>query len=200
MKRIFFNDKFDFTNDVIHGNKTQVRMIIPQNILKKYDDYCSFCDTANSYGTPAKKPILEDFSSFKVGEVVAVAQSYFDIYMSIPEQSRDHNLKILSHQKGWLEKRCIKSEYMPHQIRITNVRAEHLQDISDEDCLAEGIFKKPFPFSNSKEVYVIFQGEGKFTYYDSPRIAYSKIIDKIVKKGTWKNNPLVYAYNFELIK
>ena len=28
---------------------------------------------------------------------------------------------------------------MPHRIRITDIRAERLQEISDEDLLAEGI-------------------------------------------------------------
>ena len=45
-------------------------------------------------------------------------------------------------QKGWNNKMFVASNLMPHQICITKVRIEKLQDISDEDCLAEGIIKK----------------------------------------------------------
>lgn len=33
----------------------------------------------------------------------------------------------------------VKAEYMPHQIRITGIHCERLQDISDTECLEEGV-------------------------------------------------------------
>lgn len=36
---------------------------------------------------------------------------------------------------GWDNKMFVRAEHMPHRIRITDIRVERLQDISDEDCL-----------------------------------------------------------------
>lgn len=48
---------------------------------------------------------------------------------------------------------------MPHQIRITGIRCERLQDISDEDCMKEGVvdvtyFKRKSPHSASNNITV----------------------------------------------
>lgn len=43
---------------------------------------------------------------------------------------------------SWNNKRFVKGDLMPHQIRIIDVRIERPQDITDESCLKEGIIKK----------------------------------------------------------
>ena len=35
----------------------------------------------------------------------------------------------------------VKSYACKHHIKITNVKVERLQDISDEDCLKEGVYR-----------------------------------------------------------
>lgn len=66
---------------------------------------------------------------YKVGEIVAVAQSYADIGIE----------PFAFCEAAWRNKMFVKAELMPYQIKITNVRIQRLQDISDEDCLREGI-------------------------------------------------------------
>lgn len=93
----------------------------------------------------------------------------------------------------------VKPELMPHQIRITDVRVERLQDISDEDCLKEGIA----PMIVGCEYYVfsfIDKEKGRFLDYKTPREAYAALIDKVSGKGTWESNPYVFVYDFELVK
>ncbi len=97
----------------------------------------------------------------------------------------------------------VRADLMPHRIRITNVRIERLQDISDEDCIKEGVgisstdnrIGTPFgiPFN-------YFVGEDKKgCRYSTPREAYVALIDKISGKGTWESNPYVFVYDFELV-
>ena len=97
----------------------------------------------------------------------------------------------------------VKADLMPNRIRITDIRAERLQKISDEDCIAEGIREQYF-YSGEEEPE--FEG---YSYYAknvlkplfcTPREAYAALIDKISGKGTWTSNPYVFVYEFELIK
>lgn len=197
MQKIMFNDMCYLTHDVLMRLKKQTRRVIPEKILDKFEmarqTYMNCTSLCDDHINPPK---LEDFSPYKVGDEIAIAQSYFDIYMQIPEHSRDKYLEDVSCKAGWHNKMFVKAEHMPHRIRIIKVRAQHLQDISEEDCLAEGIRKIFF----GTKVRYAFNYEDKLKVFDEPRVAYGKLIDKVGKKGTWDSNPMVYAYDFELIK
>lgn len=197
MQKIMFNDMCYLTHDVLMRLKNQTRRVIPEKILDKFEmarqTYMNCTSLCDDHINPPK---LEDFSPYKVGDEIAIAQSYFDIYMQIPEHSRDKYLEDVSCKAGWHNKMFVKAEHMPHRIRIIKVRAQHLQDISEEDCLAEGIRKIFF----GTKVRYAFNYEDKLKVFDDPRVAYGKLIDKVGKKGTWNSNPMVYAYDFELIK
>lgn len=95
--------------------------------------------------------------------------------------------------KGWTNKMFVKAELMHHHIRITNVRAEMLQDISDEDCLREGIL----PITDMHDITNYYFGESD-EYY-TPREAFAALIDKVGGRGTWESNPFVFVYSFELV-
>lgn len=95
----------------------------------------------------------------------------------------------------------VRADLMPHHIRITNVRVERLQDISDEDCIKEGVCK----WTKDKELYKYDLADGfeMFEWRDKPRTpqeAYAALIDRISGKGTWESNPYVFVYDFELVK
>lgn len=103
---------------------------------------------------------------------------------------------------GWKNKMYVKANLMPHRIRITDIRIERLQEISDEDCIAEGIREQYF-YSGEEEPEL----EG-YSYYAwnvlkplfcTPREAYAALIDQISGKGTWDSNPYVFVYEFEMI-
>lgn len=134
----------------------------------------------------AKKALIE-FSPFKVGEVVAVAQCYEEAISPLDWV----NQLIYKDEAGWKNKMFVRADLMPHQIRITNVRVERLQDISYEDCLREGIRKMTFDTFS-------FDSWKFFTH--NPREAFAALIDKVSGKGSWERNPWVYAYEFELVK
>ena len=145
---------------------------------------------------------LLKYAPFKVGEVVAIAQSYFDIKTSansyrpsIWEGYREWHkyLGNLPIDKGYYNKMFVRAELMPHQIKITNIRVQRLQDISEDDCLAEGIIR------SSIGGYTFIK-KGKSPKLDTPHKAYAELIDKIYGKGTWERNPYVFVYNFKLIK
>lgn len=198
MKKIMFNDQYVLTAAVLNGRKTQTRRII--NAMPK-DPKISYCleeeagyvHLLDCYTVVAK-------SKYKIGEIVAVAQKYRDI----PDYNADlydddlpsyscSGGSSLQYTQGWDNKMFVEADLMPHQIEITKVRVERLQDISDADCLAEGIegYCDGYEYSCGKNRYVAFK---------TPKIAYSSLIDKISGKGTFESNPWVFVYNFKLFK
>lgn len=141
---------------------------------------------------------IESRQRYQVGEVVAVAMSYWDNYFGTPEGER-----LFSHSgtAGMHNKMFVKADEMRHKIRITNAWRENLQDISNEDCLAEGII-----YDEDRQEYFFFEDyEGEFVmetrriYSSTLQGAYALLIDKISGKGTWESNPEVTAYEFELL-
>ena len=130
-------------------------------------------------------------SLYNVGEVVAIAQAYKDIFKDA------YHIGLYGRTAGWTNKMFVKASHMPHHIKITGVSIEHLQNITEEDCSKEGIRiwdhdDNPFPpaydFVNSPK-----------SCYETAREAFAALIDKVSGKGTWDSNPLVWVYSFELI-
>lgn len=181
MKKILFNDKFGLTQAVLEGRKTQTRRII----RGVYSVSCSGID------------MLTHKPAYKLGEVIAIAQSYKDAGIE-DVTDKDGFLYHAFTIAGWNNKMFVRADLMPHQIRITNVRIQRLQDISDEDCLKEGLEWDGV----ASQYYVNYRKEtGSKTFLGkTPREAFAHLIDKVSGKSTWDSNPYVWVYDFELIK
>lgn len=131
MKKIMFNDKYGLTEAVLRRKKTQTRRFVK----KGYKNYRiwqpSLQQEYGIYGYKESAGWEYISPQYKVGEIVAIAQSYNSLLFEINTQ------KELS-TCGFRNKMFVKSELMRHHIQITNIRIEQLQDIIDEDCLKEG--------------------------------------------------------------
>lgn len=107
----------------------------------------------------------------------------------------------ISELPGWNNKMFTYPSMMPNKIRITNVRVERLQDISDEECIKEGIIKKWHAPACRNYYYIPnVVVKRKDDVYDTPRESYAALIDRISGKGTWQSNPFVFVYDFELVE
>ena len=182
-----FNDKYGLTDAVLQGRKTMTRRIVPEKESRRLE---SFFDSDDwSY---AKQTCIDYCARYKIGEVVAIAQAY----KSIPTFDDQRFIYITPKHKGWTNKMFVRPELMPHQIRITDVKIERLQDISDEDCLKEGVRKNQ---NNCSVVYHSKYNDGVY-HYPTAKDAFVALIDAISGKGTWELNPYVFAYSFVLVK
>ena len=221
MKKIMFNDKYGLTQAVLAGRKTMTRRLIPEREIEDYqvrvDDFLSI-----GFGDiPVEVQSFEDAmicrSKYSVGDVVAISQSYKDVNKGgYPVDSRYDAFRtaysvgsVKESDKGWCNKMFVRADIMPHQIRITNVKVERLQDISDEDCLKEGVFNvedggriigHPFGMPFHYTFFGAKNKDGKQLLWTTPREAFEILIDKISGIGTWEANPWVFAYSFELVK
>ena len=212
MKKIMFNDKMCLTQAVIEGRKKQTRRIVPQSLIDKYeewyDDVCCIAMPSGSTIETIKDWLLRKHTRYNGGEVVAVAQSYKDagfrpnkiLYRSIPKID-GYKQEAAASQKGWSNKMFVRAEACKHQIRITDVRIERLQDITDECCLKEGVIKK-WHAPACKNYYYVPGVEVKSVkdVHDTPQEAFAHLINKVSKKDVWKENSYVFVYDFELVK
>ena len=206
MKKINFNDRYGLTQAVIEGRKTMTRRImIPQ------PDFLS-----DNFGWAKRNNGDVILPKYGVYEIVAVAQRYSTIAAGHPDVdtfllqvAKAHKISLGSVHDlaGWNNKMFTKAELMPHQIRITGIKCERLQDISDEDCIKEGIFVNEYVGNGKKCHHYGFDGffdetAGWFArgWYNTPRKAFATLIDKVSGRGTWGLNPWVVVYEFELVK
>lgn len=193
-----FNDRYGLTQAVIDGRKTVTRRVLRGEPLEPTD--C--IESAGLVGDVIQvianggESLITCHPRYKPGETIAVAQSYKEIYHCEGLETIDMVVCGLKHTAGWRNKMFTKTELMPHRIRITRIRVERLQDISDADCLKEGI--RYIPEINKLYFEDIRREEG--FYFDTPREAFAELIDRVSGRGTWARNPYVVAYEFELVK
>lgn len=209
MKKIMFNDKYGLTQAVLDGRKTQTRrMLNPTMFFQRSETYEGWSNedisawkrSCNRRLYEAQGDTLQQMldyalssSRYKVGEVAAVAQKYKDIALDMPAELAAELIK----QPGWKNKMFVKADLMPHHICITNIRVERLQDISEEDCLKEGIWRDDNV--GLEGVTYWYHGLANSSFRTAKE-AYASLIDKISGKGTWESNPWVFVYDFELVK
>lgn len=211
MKKIMFNDKYSLTQAVLDGRKTMTRRIVkcPRtfkgewvagfNIHRRHSDK-KIVGWPCMYDADEREfDMGEIFPKYKVGEVVAIAQSYLDLSLAEVSQWKSNgNKTTINSLAGWTNKLFTKAELMPHHIRITNIKIEKLQGISDKDCLKEGIYKGQCGSADTHFMDAYYY-KGDIQPYCTPREAFAALIDKVSGKGTWESNPYVFVYEFELI-
>lgn len=206
MKKIMFNDKYGLTQAVLDGRKTMTRRIIkcPRtfrgewvagfNVHVRQSDKKVICWPCMYDADEQEFDGGEILPRYKVGEVVAIAQSYKEI----ADEFRAHQCIQLSKLPGWKNKMFVSADLMPHHIRITNVKIERLQAISDDECIKEGVYEDSGDDQFPPSIFYEFEWN-KDDGFDTPREAFAALIDKVSGRGTWDNNSYVFAYEFELI-
>lgn len=191
-----FNENYGLESASIEGWKQRTC-----RIPKLTDEDKEYLDTATFFDWNIRKDnILKHYAKYKVGDVVAIAQSYSfitrnmksDDYVSPRYSAFLSKGPHLQADGGWDNKMYVRADFMPYRIRITDVRLEHLQDITDGDCLKEGI-KMDLDTAGMCAMYY-FIGCKPSEIYTNPRSAFAALINKTCGKNTWKDNPYVIVY------
>lgn len=203
MKKIMFNDKYGLTQAVLEGRKTQTRRMF----LKRGEESLLHGITPEY--------LISLRSRYTLGETIAIAQKYEDLIKNDEFYrlcgKNGMPLECIKYERGCNNKMFVRADLMPYHIRITKIRMERLQDISDEDCLKEGICRLDIkntlwgvaPIRGEGESGTTYEhsvlGYGPWHLFPSVKRAYASLIDRISGKGTWESNPYVFVYDFELI-
>lgn len=205
-----FNDTYALTQAVPDGTKTMTRRIekptemaagyTMEDVATIFHEYSSLLNAHSFSLHDNEKQIGVLNPRYQVGEVVAVAQCYLDI--GNPQFDKfGHDVP------GNTNKMFVKAALMPHHIKITDVRMERLQEISEDDIMREGIRHRRvnMGFGNAltRDDYYFeyIDRDGEINVYGNrdKRETFSILIDKISGNGTWLRNPWVVVYEFEKV-
>lgn len=183
MKGICFKEPL--FHATVRGSKTQTR-----RIMKPQPDDGQIWNSILG---------LEMKPRYKKGELLYLKEPYIDdlsmdkTFYKFEKLDRAFiSTQIPDISNPWKNKLFMPQSAARYFIKITDVRFERLQEITEEDCIKEGIEMNNLPF----EGWYWMDG-----YYstDSPILAYERLIDKINGKGTWDSNPFVFVYDYELM-
>ena len=204
-----FNKHLGLQQSVLDGSKNMTRRIIqaPRKFKGVEDTMLEFnrrigasifydCVVCDGDGHELGQMPLP----YEVGEVVAIAQAYKEIIALVSSTITPHSHDWMREEKGWDNKMFVKARYMPHQIQITDLWFERLQDISDEDIMREGIHEGEFMNTWDRFYYDMWGDVANHITFRTPREAFASLIDRVSGRGTWESNPWVVAYSFNLIK
>lgn len=212
MKKIMFNDKYGLTQAVLDGRKTMTRRFITYPSKFKGQNVAGYFVCRRPSGEIVEVCMYDEdermidggqiLPKYKVDEVIAIAQPYKDILNYLPDgfrrKSDGYISTIISSSVGLNNKMFVRADLMLHHIRITDVKVERLQDISNEDCLKEGIYEDSGDDKFPPSLFYDFEGN-EDDGFDTPREAFAALIDKVSGEGAWECNPYVWVYEFELI-
>ena len=205
MKKIMFNDRYGLTQAVIEGRKTMAMMLI--NIKSTSDVqvriFAGYVQIIGRSGDVCAEKKL----SYKVGEVVAVAQRYQDIF-DYSNCVNPYAWEDDDKPSGWTNKMLTKAELMPqsnphHRNQVRTVaryfgRGVHERGSSRRDNWV--LCSRHKMQGLEQRIVCRYRGRQNLEIIPTPREAFASLIDKVSGRGTWDRNPWVVVYEFELVK
>jgi hypothetical protein len=196
-------------HEVVSGEKTQTRRIV-----KPQPDFIS-----ENLGFAKKNNGEIILPKYAVGETLYLKEPYDRSYIPEIGDKYDNPFRTAIDPKCWetiyrydgyiyagAEWRnaiLMPAKYARYFIKITGVRCERLQDISDEDCMREGVctVKEMTNRDLSGFAYEGFNFSMRQSIgFSTAKNAFADLIDETYGKGTWDSNPYVWVYDFKLLK
>ena len=147
--------------------------------------------------------------SYKIGDVLYVRETWTDHY--VPNEIGKPELQYCYKADGTdIKGECLPGEnnrwypsiHMPKEaarifLKVTNVRVERLQEITDDGCIAEGVYPSPCRKFNATFGCDTCSDEG---YHETD--GFSELWNSTIKKSDldrygWDANPYVWVIEFE---
>lgn len=205
---------------LLEGRKTQTRRLLRSAVPEgHFVDRCPYVSTGWSLWTKAQEGHAEGCTCrpfkgvpWQVGDALWVREDHrfqevmgglvgvsyrADPGQPVPTYLRPNDLAALPAAS----KRDRPSIHMPRwasrlTLLVTEVRIQRLQDISDEDCLAEGCIRLPA----SGRITDAPGGQYAGRLWGTPSAWYRELWDALHGEGSWSTNPVVVALTFQVTR
>lgn len=190
---------------ILEGRKTQTRRIVKKKYINtdlefRTDKYGTALVEINKYVPPIKMPdgrtrrklrfFEEKIPNYQVGDILWVRETWDTILLENEDSSVESGYVFKANEHPFDRGNKWKpSIHMPRAaarifLEVVSVRAERLQDISDDDAYEEGVFPPE--------------------YWDGDNDAYIKtfrmVWEELYGKISWIKNPFVWVYEFKRIE
>ncbi len=169
-----------------------------------------------------KEELIRNHAPIKTGDILWVRETWMQVHKDVEFEGRfsefvyradtEENEKKFGHIKNPVGERFIDSWkwkpsiFMPKEaarifLKVTNVRVERLQDITEEDAISEGILRCP-KADNTGTAYYDYSGKQTPVSYnfDSPIASFKTLWQSINGRESWEANPWVWVYEFEQVE
>lgn len=183
---------------ILQGTKTQTRRIIKIDTGQLIADLVE--QTAPNYFSFKKDGefIAGRKSKYQVGDILWVRETWKISPQQCTWQKYSYKAdyhSALSELGKWKP-----SIHMPKAaarifLKVTNVRVERLQDISEADAVAEGIEKQKTNYGD-----YLFKHYLKDKFGPSAKHSFQTLWQKIYGIESWDKNPYVWVYEYERIE
>lgn len=147
----------------------------------------------------------EVYKKINIGDIIWVRETFMEApnFPLIPEKyyyKASVSEQFLKEWKGhWTPSLFMTKDACRLWLKVTNVRVEKLNDITEEDAVREGVdnwtwknMAKPQNWKN----YLEPNSPPLCSAYDS----YFTLWESINGEGSWDENPFVWVYDFEVIR
>lgn len=190
---------------IFHNKKSQTRRICkikiyPSRTVKETWDFETKTKSGRNVDVFELNEALLDDADYKVGDVLWVRESFYEP-ISEPFKGK-YFYKAELEKQGWIFK-WTPSIYMPKKaarifLRVSNVRLERLQDISENDAIAEGVELLGFNGVLNCNVYENY-GSGIYKFLLAIE-SFKSLWKSINGEGSWDENTWVWVYDFERVE
>lgn len=105
---------------------------------------------------------------------------------------------------GWLPSIHMRREYCRTVVELTEIRVERLQEISEEDAIAEGVtclggVNGTYDRDDFSGCWTNYSSTETAAYWNSPIGSYHSLWDSINGVGSWALNPWVWVLTFQKV-
>lgn len=199
---------------LLEGRKSQTRRIM--KIQPKHPELnFGWANMGERWHYPPVAPMIDIKCPYgQPGDALWVKETWLKCSDGYVYRTNHYGDTVLVAKNGNTFDKSVKwkpSTYMPREaarifLRVTDIRVERLQDITEEDVIAEGIdvFNNPCAaFGSHGKYYDYSQKHRTHTVADkllnTAKESYKTLWESINGEGSWDANPWVWVIKFKRI-